>query len=187
MKHGIMAVAVALGLGGCASTPPTTYLVLSPTRGPVYAAEGGAVAVGRVTLPATVDRSFLTTGNGENTLDISYNAQWAAPLEAMAQTTLARDLATRLPEHKVLMPGDNVPSNALVVVVNAVTFMPYQDRVVLEADWSAAKTTTKAAFSGRVNIVVPSSAAANNQAQAMSQALGILSDKIAQQVADEGT
>lgn len=183
MKYVIIMLGLAFGLAGCTTNPPMTYLVLSPTVGAVYTATGPGVAVGRVAMPPALDRSFLMTGLGENVLNINYNAQWAAPLEGMAQTVLARDLATRLPEHRVLMPGDTIPSNVSVVLVNVTTFLPYPDHVVLEADWSAVDATGKAGGGGRVVIRTPSSASAQAQAGAMSQALGQLADKIAGQLA----
>lgn len=186
MKHVMITLALAFGLAGCAAKSPMTYLVLSPTAGPVYTATGPGVAVGSVAMPPVLDRSFLMTGSGENVLSINYNAQWAAPLEGMAQTILARDLAARLPDQKVLMPGDDIPGGAKIVSVNVITFLPYQTHVVLEADWRAAAATGMAAQGGRVVITTASSATAEGQAQAMSQALGQLADKIAAQLANPG-
>lgn len=186
MKQMIITLALAFGLAGCTANAPMTYLVLSPTAGPVYPAAGTSLAVGRVAIPPVLDRSFLMTGRGENVLDINYNAQWAAPLEGMAQTILARDLAERLPDRKVLMPGDDVPASADIVSVNVITFLPYPDHVVLEADWSMADATGKVVQGGRVTITVPSSSLVEAQAQAMSQALGLLADKIAEEIARSG-
>lgn len=183
MKHTTIALLLAFGLTGCAANLPMTYLVLSPTAGPVYADAGPDVAVGRVSMPSVLDRSFLMTGHGENVLNINYNAQWAAPLAGMAQTILARDLAARLPDHRVLMPGDTIPSNASVVSVNVITFLPYLDHVVLEADWSAADATGKTGQGDRVVITTPSSSSPQAQAQSMSVALGQLADKIAEELA----
>lgn len=181
--HIIGILCMGLGLAGCAANTPTTYLVLSPVSGPVYTPPGLAVAVGRVIMPPSIDRSFLTTGSSENVMTVSYNAQWAAPLEPMARTVLARDLAARLPGHLVVMPGDNVPPHALVVSLNVVTFLPYPADVVLEADWSIADTGLKTAQTGRARITTPSATAAAGQAQAMSQALGQLADQIASRIA----
>lgn len=181
MKRALTALCLVFGLSGCAGHSPMTYLVLSPASGPIYAVAGTDVAVGRVSMPPAIDRSFLTTGSGENTLDINYNAQWAAPLEPMAQITLARDLAARLPGHTVLMPGDNVPDDALIISVNIITFLPYADHVVLAADWRASGGKNQP-VGGRVNSLVSSGPTAQDQAQALSQALGQLADKIAEKI-----
>lgn len=156
-----------------------TYLVLSPVSGPIYAAPGVSVAVGQVSIPPVIDSSFLTTGDSENTLNINYNVQWAAPLEPMVQTILACDLSERLTGHSVLMPGDNIPNDILIVSVNVITFLPYADHVVLAADWRASSGKKQEVLEGRVHIFVASSTSAKDQAQSMSQALGQLADKIA--------
>lgn len=182
MKRSLTALFVTLGLASCASNAPLTYLVLSPVAGQAYSAAGPEIAVGRVTMPPAIDRSFLTTGEGENTVTISYNAKWAAPLETLAQTTLAKDLATRLPNHMVLMPGDHVPANTMIISVNVSSFLPYEHQVRLEADWRAFNPITQQAQTGRTTIHVPTSSDATAQAQAMSQALGQLADQIAAQI-----
>lgn len=183
MKQAIAALCVVFGLSACASNAPMIYLVLSPVSGPVYTAPGANIVVNRVLIPPEIDRSFLTIGNGNNALDINYNAQWAAPLDAMAQTILARDLAERLIGHNVLMPGDNVPSGTRIISVNIITLLPYANHVVLAADWHVSSGKTQGELSGRVHILMASSSNAKDQAQAMSQALGQLADKIAGQIA----
>lgn len=182
MKPLIAFLMIALGLVGCTTNKPLTYLVLSPVPGPVYPASGQTIAVGDVSMPPSIDRSALTTGSSDTTLNISYDAQWAAPLGAMAQTVLARDLAIRLPGDRVLMPGDNVPGQALIVSANIVTFLPYAGHVVLAADWNAATNAAKTMETGRVQIITPSSAVPQAQALAMSQALGHLADEIASRI-----
>lgn len=181
MKRALSSLFVMLGLTGCATSAPMSYLVLEPVSGPVYALPGQPLAVGQVLMPPAIDRSALTTASSETVLKISYDAQWAAPLGPMAQTVLARDLAARLPGHEVLMPGDVVPEKAMMLSVTIVTFLPYPDHVVLLADWRVAGGTMQAE-TGRARIVTPASATAQGQAQAMSQALGRLADLIARRI-----
>lgn len=184
MKYPRAVLLLLFGLAGCAANPPIKYLVLSPQAGLVYPAFGGEVAVGRVAMPPAIDRTFLTSGSGENMIVISNSAMWAAPLGAMAQTVLARDLAARLPGHTVVMPGDHVPEKAMRVAVNVITFLPYPGRVVLEADWRLSRGVgTQASLQPvRVRITVASGDTPQAKAQAMSQALGVLSDNIARQI-----
>lgn len=185
MKTPLLAsLLVLLGLTGCAARKPMTYLVLSPVSGPVYRVSGPPIAVGQVAMPPAIDRSFLTVGESKTTLAVSYNAQWAAPLGGMAQTILARDLAARLPDHVVLMPGDVMSGNVLVIAVNVFNFLPYPGQVVLDADWSIAHADSKTVMqAGRERLVTPSSTTPAGQAQAMSQALGMLADQIAARIA----
>ena len=183
MKRSIIVGMLTLALAGCAGPAPFTYLVLAPVPGEVHPGAGPSIAVGQVEMPPVLDRSALTIGGGDNTLIISDDARGAAPLEPMAQTVLARDLAARLPGHMVLLPGDDVPGTASIVAVNVISFLPYAGEVVLEADWRVTDAAAGTAETGRVRIVTPTTADAAAQAQAMSQALGQLADKIARQIA----
>lgn len=166
-------------LAGCASTP-TTYLALTPVPGPVIPVSGPPVAVARVAMPAAIDRLYLTTATGPTTLNVASHARWVAPLGGQARSALAHDLASRLPDTDVLMPGDPVPHGARIVFVNVSKFLPEPGHVVLDADWRVtAGDDHPTVASGRAHIRVPAGPAPSEQAEAMSKALGRLADTIA--------
>lgn len=172
-------IAVVLLLAGCASTP-TTYLALAPVPGPTVTLSGSPVAVARVAMPAAIDRLYLTTATGPTTLNVASHARWAAPLGGEARSALTLDLASRLPEVTVLMPGDPVPHGTRVVSVNVSKFLPEPGHVVLDADWRVtAGDDHRTVASGRAHIRVPTGHTPPEQAEAMSAALGRLADRIA--------
>lgn len=184
MKRSIAATLITLGLAGCAGKP-TTYLTLTPMPGATQHASGPAVAVAHVAMPPVIDRSYLTSATGANRLHVSSHARWAAPLAGTAQEVLARDLASRLPERTVLMPGDPTPVDAMVVHVNVTSFLPHPGHVVLDADWRVSRTNSKTEVAhGRSRIIEPAGNAAVDRARAMSATLGDLADTIARQISD---
>ena len=170
-------------LAGCATTP-TTYLTLTPVPGPTIGISGPAIAVAHIATPTAIDRLYLTTATGPTTLHVANHARWVAPLGGMAQSVLAHDLAMRLQNTEILMPGDPTPhGGARVVSVNVTTFLPDPGRVVLDADWRITSRRHHHIIArGRTHIVVPAGATPALQAQAMSAALGQLADRIAARV-----
>lgn len=170
--------AALLLLAGCASTP-TTYLMLAPVKGEVRSGLAGPISVAHVAMPAAIDRLYLTSATGANTIRVADHARWVAPLGGEAQSVLAADLAARLPGTRVLHPGDRAPKGGdRDVVVNVTRFLPMPGRVVLRADWTITgrRRHHPVIASGRSRIVVSSSGTPAAAAGAMSQALGKLAD-----------
>jgi len=179
-----MALAVSLLIAGCTAAPPITYLRLAPVPGPTLTATGTPVTVAHVVMPPVVDRLALVTETGESTLETAENANWAAPLDEMATTVLAQDLASRLPRIAVLMPGEVLPSGGVRTVrVDVLRFLPVNGAsrgyVALDADWQVLSAPGTVTESGRSGIRVPRAPGAPAAAAAMSTALGRLADRIA--------
>ncbi|MHB1304608.1 MAG: PqiC family protein [Acidiphilium sp.] len=170
-------LASLLTLVAC-SSKPTTYLALAPVAGSIHPDGGTPVAVAHVAMPASIDRLYLTSATGPNTLHVANHARWGAPLGGEAQSALAVDLAQRLPGIEVSMPGDKVPRDARTVRVNVIRFLPEPEGVALDADWSVTACNHPPA-KGRARIRVPAGAMPGDKAAAMSTALGRLADRIA--------
>lgn len=178
----IYPAAILLLLAGCAGKP-TTYLALAPTQSPITAISTAAtpIAVAHVSMPAAIDRLYLTSATGTTTLHVAAHARWVAPIDSQARTVLARDLASRIPDADILMPGDPVPeTGARIVHVNVTEFLPRPGTVVLEADWRITSSKTrKTLANGRFHVEIPSGPKPAARAEAMSTALGRLADAIA--------
>jgi uncharacterized lipoprotein YmbA len=143
---------------------------------------GPSLQIFHVSIPAVLDRASLVEWRRSGELKISDTQRWAAPLDGMIREVLAADLRHKLPG-LVLMPGDPVePGDTRGIVVNIRHFAPEDSqRVVLLADWSllsgrpAQPVLTRSEAiklpisSGQSSAVVP----------AMSEAVAILSDRIA--------
>lgn len=93
----------ALLLGGCASSPPLRYYVLSEVppaaQSNTSTSSSDAVQVTRVVLPGEIDRSEIVQRVDANRLRIAEDDRWAAPLEDMIRRVLAADLRQRAGAH----------------------------------------------------------------------------------------
>jgi uncharacterized lipoprotein YmbA len=172
-----LALILPLALAACAGTP-TTYLALAPVPGPTSPIPTPPIAVARVIMPAAIDRLYLTSATGPTTLSVADHARWVAPLDGEAQSALADDLAQRLPGATILHPGDPTPhGGARLVVVNVTKFLPGEARVVLNADWRIeSRRHHQVIAQGRAHIIMPAGITPAAQAEAMSQAIGRLTD-----------
>ncbi|MBN9563662.1 MAG: membrane integrity-associated transporter subunit PqiC [Alphaproteobacteria bacterium] len=174
---------VLILLAGCGSSPPTRFYTLEPTGTPSsgLVRTKGAVAVGQITLPAELDRLSFVTREDANRISVSDQDRWAAPLEGMVRRVLAADLARRLPAGAVIAPGDPVPPNAHTVTLTIRNFIgDASGHVVLDADWAVSQGKGRPAIIHRETIAREAgSGEAGAIAAAMSQALGVLSDRIA--------
>ena len=102
---------LAAGLAGCVSlkrTPEARFFALRSLAEPEAApaipspTPAGFVGVLPVRLPGHLDRPQLVVWTGRNELRIDEFLRWAEPLDAGATRTLAEDLATFLPESRVV-------------------------------------------------------------------------------------
>jgi uncharacterized lipoprotein YmbA len=175
--------AMALIFAGCGFSPQTQYYALSPVESTQPSAVSGPpVRILRVTIPAVLDRESLVKWSGPGELSISEAERWAAPLDGMIQSVLAADLRQKLPG-LVLMPGDPIPpGDSRGIMVNVRHFAADgAKRVVLLVDWSLISGSQAAPILTRyedIDVPIGSNQGAE-VVHAMSEALGVLSDRIA--------
>lgn len=86
----------AVVLGGCASSAPNHYFVLS-VEAPSGAApaRAGAWRLAGVRLPRITDRPQLVVRTGPQTIQVLEFERWAEPLDDLVPRILAQDLALR--------------------------------------------------------------------------------------------
>jgi uncharacterized lipoprotein YmbA len=143
---------------------------------PAAARRGAAVAIDSVELPPGFDRRDVVVRKAEHQLDIRGTDQWSASLEPLVLHTLASDLASRLPEGMVILPGALKPAGAtrsISVVFEELAAGP-ESNVVLDVHW----TVDNVAHHERITVDVPSLASAN-VADGFSRALAQLADRMA--------
>ncbi len=97
---GVMTLSVYLmNLGGCTTTPPTNFYVLTPlpsaeTLGLTTVAAGGpSIGIGPVTLPQYLDRPQIVSRLSRARLNLGEFDQWAAPLKDIVASVLAENLS----------------------------------------------------------------------------------------------
>ena len=178
-------VLVALALAGCGGGGPTHFYMLAvePTRAPPAggACRGAPLTVADVSIPGTLDRQEIVRASGPDELEVSNSERWAAPLDQLIQRTLAQELQARLPQGRVLAPGDPVPPGGQRLVrVNVQRFLADNSgRVTLIADWALLDTNGKPGPSQTETVTVGGASSDSRTAAAMSTALGVLADRIA--------
>ncbi len=104
MREGFRCLLVAYSLllitvGGCATSQPTRFYILSAAEDPARAGETpcpegspAAIGIGPVGLPKHLDRPQIMTRKGENELHLSELDEWAEPLEDNIADVIARNL-----------------------------------------------------------------------------------------------
>jgi uncharacterized protein len=174
---------LALSLTCCGFSPPTHYYTLTTVQNaqPLQAA-GAPLQIFRVNIPAMLDRSAIVEQEKSGELKISGNNRWAAPLDGMIRAVLAGDMQQKLPG-EVLLPGDPVPpADTRGLLINVRQFAAQDSaRVVLLADWSLMSGhSAQPVLTRHEAIELPiSSSSSSEVVPVMSQALDILSDRIA--------
>ena len=80
-----------------------------PPTGPIVHVSGIPVGIDSLELPPGFDRRDILVRKPDLQLDVRGTEQWSASLEPMVLHTLAFDLASRLPEGMVILPGEAKP------------------------------------------------------------------------------
>jgi uncharacterized lipoprotein YmbA len=181
----LSAAFLTLMMAGCGflSRPKNQFYSLDTV--PAAAAAGTAVrgtpiGLAGIQLPPGLDRRGMVVRGADHKIEVRGTNQWTAPLEEMVLHTLAFDLANRLPEGMVILPGQPIPagtiSSASVVFED---LAPGPDQVfVLDAHWTL--DSANPAATHHEHITVPmTSMESPSIAAAMSQALGMLADRMA--------
>jgi uncharacterized lipoprotein YmbA len=181
-------IALLLLLTGCSffgsRTKNTVYaLDRLPTAGAVAAARGVPVAIDALELPPGLDRREVVVRKADHQLDVRGTEQWSASLEPLVLHTLAFDLAARLPEGMVVLPGEAKPAGAtrgIDVAFEELAAGP-DNAVVLDARWVLREGGRATTQHEQIRIDIPSLASAEI-ATGISRALAALADRMAAQL-----
>ena len=165
-------------LCGCSFFSKTKSQIYSLERipGAAVAAAGAPVGIDSIELPPGFDRKEIVVRKANNQLDVRGTQQWAAPLTDLVTHALAFDLASRLPEGMVVLPGQAKPTGTMrpIFVVFEELAAGRDMQFTLDAHWTVGTTT----HHEHIAIPMPWLESAN-VARGMSQALAQLADRIA--------
>ena len=178
-------VVLTLLLTGCSFFSKTQSKFYSldriPPATPPAAIQGLPVAIDGIELPPGLDRREIVVRKADHQLDVRPNEQWSALLQPLVLHTLAFDLADRLPEGMLILPGAAKPSGALRsidVVLEELAAGP-DAKVVLDGRW-VLRIAGQPDVTRHERIVVDiASLDSANVASGVSQALAQLADRIA--------
>ena len=180
MKKLLVLLTVLLpACGGLLSRKQTNqYFSLEriPPATPVAATRGTPIAIDVVELPPGFDRREIVVRKADQQLEVREREQWSASLEPLILHTLAFDLASRLPEGMVILPGQPIPTGAkrgIDVIVETVAAGP-SNNVVLDARW----TMGGVSHHEQITVDIPALDGANIAA-GLSRAVATLADRIA--------
>jgi uncharacterized protein len=140
------------------------------------------IQVGAVQIPAVLDRNAIVRETSPDTLSISEQDTWAAPLGELARNVLTQDLASRLPNGSVILPEAPTPSSAAQLEVTIAKFTETSDQgVVLQASWTLVQGQPAHQILTRdVHLECEATGdGAQAQAAAMSKLIAQLADNIA--------
>jgi uncharacterized lipoprotein YmbA len=183
----LLALAV-LGLANCGTSPKTHYFTLEavPAPQPQTVSITAPVTVAAVHVPPSLDRREMVRRTGTNTVDVSGEDRWTAPLGDMIRSVLSQDLATRLPKEKLVLPDAPAPPHTSQLVVSIARFgSDGNGKVALDGSWSVTgETDGTPALRRDFSLTAESPAAGpDGQAAAMSRLLGELATRIADTLA----
>lgn len=182
------AVCFLLALTGCSflgGKSKSRFFSLDRVAGAATSSVSGTpFSIESLELPPGFDRREVIVRKANNEVDVRSGDQWSASLEPMVLHTLAFDLASRLPEGMIILPGETKPlaaTRAIDVVVERFDAGP-ESRVVLNARWILHETgRPDQAHREEIAIDIPSLDSLN-VAAGMSQAIGSLSDRMVAQL-----
>jgi uncharacterized lipoprotein YmbA len=146
----------------------------------VAAKQGAPMAIDAIELPPGFDRREVVVMKADHQLDIRSTQQWSANLSELVLHTLAFDLAKRLPEGMIVLPGEPRPAAAIRSIDVAFEQLAAgpEAKVVLDARWTLG---LGASHHERIEIDIKSLDSAE-VATGMSQAIAALADSIAAQM-----
>ena len=179
-KTWALALVLLAGCGFFSRTKNTYYSLDTIPPATVATVAGTPIGVDGIELPPGIDRREIVVRGANQNLEVRGNQIWAGQLEEMVIHTLAFNLANRLPQGMVILPGQAKPTGAMrSIFVVLEEFAPGPEPVVtLDARW-VMSTPGRADVTGREQITVNTSSLESAQiASAMSQALAQLADRI---------
>lgn len=183
----LLATPLVLGLAGCSffskSEPRLFALEVIPpaTASPLGAAPALPLGIDSLTLPPALERREVVVEK-EGALDVRREDLWAAPLADLVLHTLSFDLAARLPEGSVVLPGEPRPTATLPLVLTFEELTAGPDRrLVLDVRWTAGDAL------GRERLEIPTASLDTADiVTATSVALAELADRLVAALAAAG-
>ena len=136
------------------------------------------IAIESLELPPGIDRREIVVRRADHQLEVRSNELWSASLQPLILHTLAYDLAARLPEGMVILPGEIKPAagRTIDVVIEDIAAGPAA-HVVLDAHWIQANVSHRE----HIAVDIPSLDSVN-VATGTSQAVAALADRIVAQL-----
>jgi uncharacterized lipoprotein YmbA len=139
----LAAVLLVGAAGGCASSPPSDFYVLTPMEGantPSTASTPGAplsLGVGPVKIPEYLNRAQIVTRVGPNRLGVNEFNRWGGSFSPNLSRVVAQNLSVMLGTDDVFVfPADNAIEPRYRVILSITRFDgALGENVVLDSKW----------------------------------------------------
>ena len=133
------------------------------------------VGIDALELPPGLDRRGIVLRGADHKVEVRGTNQWTSDLQEMVLHTLAFDLANRLPEGMVVLPGQPKPNAMRPISIAFDDLAAGPDKVfVLDARWTLGDVTHHERITMQLQSVDSPAIVT-----AMNQALATLADRIA--------
>ena len=148
--------ALAILAAGCAS-PASSFYTLSATPAPAAASSNLSVAVGPVTVPASVDRPQIVVSMGPNQVRLDEFNRWAAPLQNNIARVVAENLVALLGTPRVATSPQTLSADAdYRVAIEVQSFeSALGEAATLDAVWTVRRTKGSKSQTGRTTVREP--------------------------------
>jgi uncharacterized lipoprotein YmbA len=172
----VLLLATTLPACGFLSRTKSAFYSIEPLPGTVTAIQGVPIAVDIVELPPGFDRKEIVVRQADGKLEIRETQQWTALLEPSVLHAVAFNLASRLPEGMVILPGQAVPAGGtrpIDLMFEEIVAGPGNE-VVIDVRWTMRGGTTH-----HERIVTPIGSLESGEiANGMSRGLATLAERI---------
>jgi uncharacterized lipoprotein YmbA len=182
-----MALCTVGFLGACAASRPDHFYILSVQPQGTNETRTAPIvqATLKVTLPSLVDRPEMVLNTSADGVTVLEHERWGAPLADLITQTLARDLERRRGDILVASGStDHSGGAAVKIVVDVVQMAVHRgERASIETHWRIIDSRTGANTVGGETFGAP--LASENSAafaQALSECLGLLADRLVGQM-----
>jgi uncharacterized lipoprotein YmbA len=187
VRASLTAVCSLMLLSACASSRPDRFYILSalPQSADEVRPASGVQAALKVTLPPWADRSEMLLNTSAGQVIVLEHERWAAPLGDLVRQTLAVDIERRRADMTVsdrVLNRSKAP--AIDITVDVVQMTVHRgESARLEVRWRIhdARTGTDAMGGGEFAAALAGEGYAS-VAQALSECLGALADRLVQQL-----
>jgi uncharacterized lipoprotein YmbA len=175
---------LATVLAACHSSPPVRFFTLDPVPSSPQATNMShlSVQVGAVHIPLVLDRQQMVRQAAPNSLTISNQNRWGAPLADVVRDVLTRDLIERLPKGTVVLPNSAAPPGTGVIAVDILQFASDASGTAsFDGSWTLSLADSDAPVSVR-HVALSEPTEQNDytgDARAMSKLVGRLADEMA--------
>ena len=185
---GAILFAVLLSLGGCGTSPPTKFFLLSPISAAEAPIANGnhelRLGIGPINVPEYLDRPQIVTRLADTELRLADDNRWAEPLERTFSRVLGENLARLLGTDQVNeFPWSPTHLIDYQVIVDIARFeADASGQVALVARWDirgGPERTLLASRRSAISVPVPNPASYEAIVAASSTALAQLSREVA--------